>query len=87
MITTNIRVNALLVAQVSIWNDDTGTKARGNYQYKVEVKGQLRTGSIKGFRRAHPFGAVQLLREVLRREFPFVPDITYRTAPHSSSTS
>lgn len=77
MITVNLHVNAELQAQVTIWNDNTGTNARGNYQYKVEVegeKGRVRTGTIKGHRRAHPFGAIQLLRRLLQKEFPFVPE-------------
>lgn len=92
MITCTIVVNSArtghedAIATVTIWNDGTGTSERGNYKYKIKVTSPAHRpktieDELKGFRRQQDRGAIRLVAEVLRREFPFEPDTKYARIP------
>jgi hypothetical protein len=58
------------LAEVVIWNDATGTKSKGNYQYRVYGKGGVvRKGRITGFKRLTNT-APRLLALVMKDAYP-----------------
>lgn len=70
------------VLNLEVWNHQSGTGTHGNYRYSIhrfehQELAEVITGTLQGFRRNQPAGAIQLVQRILRKEFPFVPEDRY----------
>jgi len=53
------------IAEITIWNDGTGTSEKGNYQYTAHHNEYAFSGHIKGFKRT--LGALALIGRVIKQ--------------------